>query len=248
MEFWDKLFGSKAEEEEEPPPSVVIPETFPYELESFAGRMAILELEKARRRGIDEGFTPVILGGAEDIAGIWDNAEMNETSPQDILEKSKNLDVSNWFEERQSSDPEYYRVETGPWLPDVPQDETLHAIRDSLTNKLKNPVYIAKIPTVRSWEIPAYLRLGGWDECPSPECQAAASKYWNELYGADIVAVTADTVEYFVENPPQDRAAAEKLAREQFVYCADLVHQGLGNLNNLASSLLKNPTWYFCWD
>ena len=38
------------------------------------------------------------------------------------------------------------------------------------------------------------------------------------------------------------------LAREQFVYCPDIVYQGTGTLAGLAAALLEGTTWYFWWD
>lgn len=76
----------------------------------------------------------------------------------------------------------------------------------------------------------------------------AVSRHWNEKYGAEIVAVGSDVVQYHVPRPPMSRRAAEQLAVEHFQYCTDLVHQGAGTLRGLASSLLGSDTWYFWWD
>jgi hypothetical protein len=51
-----------------------------------------------------------------------------------------------------------------------------------------------------------------------------------------------------VETRPQSRAAALDLAREQFLYCSDIVEQGVGTLSALAAALMENDWWYFWWD
>jgi len=44
------------------------------------------------------------------------------------------------------------------------------------------------------------------------------------------------------------KAAEEALAKEQFLYCSDIVEQGAGSIRNLASILLNGRAWYFWWD
>ena len=51
-----------------------------------------------------------------------------------------------------------------------------------------------------------------------------------------------------IKNPPTDRETAFKLAQEQYIYCSDIVEQGMQTLNNLAARLLNGKTWYFWWD
>ena len=48
--------------------------------------------------------------------------------------------------------------------------------------------------------------------------------------------------------PPQSPDESLALAREHCVYCADIVHQGVGSVGNLASLLRRNACWYFWWD
>jgi hypothetical protein len=73
-------------------------------------------------------------------------------------------------------------------------------------------------------------------------------KRWHEAWGAEVVGIAGDVVEMEVARPPKDRAAALALAREQFLYCADIVHQGVGSLEALGAILLGGKVWYFWWD
>jgi hypothetical protein len=41
---------------------------------------------------------------------------------------------------------------------------------------------------------------------------------------------------------------ARRLAHEQFIYCADIVHQGVQTESNLAQTLLGSGNWFFWWD
>ena len=76
----------------------------------------------------------------------------------------------------------------------------------------------------------------------------AFGKRWHEQYGAEIVSITHDVMEFTVAKPPQTKGAALALAKEQFVFCPDIVHQGVGDVAALAATLLKSNYWYFWWD
>jgi hypothetical protein len=73
-------------------------------------------------------------------------------------------------------------------------------------------------------------------------------RHWHDRYGARVITVTNDIIEFAVTRPPSTPAAANELAREQFVYCPDIVHQGVNTVGNLRASLLNSPNWYFWWD
>ena len=77
----------------------------------------------------------------------------------------------------------------------------------------------------------------------------AATMYdWERRYGAEVVSMTGSFVEMTVSRPPLDRERAMALAREQYLYCGDIVWQGTESLEALAASLIDAPVWYFWWD
>jgi hypothetical protein len=51
-----------------------------------------------------------------------------------------------------------------------------------------------------------------------------------------------------VARRPATREAALELAREQYLYCNDIVDQGTGSLSGLAASLTTDDWWFFWWD
>ena len=51
-----------------------------------------------------------------------------------------------------------------------------------------------------------------------------------------------------MEAPPVDKESAEKLAREQFIFCTDIVYQGTETIRNLAATLMNAKAWFFWWD
>ncbi|MDQ3930735.1 MAG: DUF4253 domain-containing protein, partial [Chloroflexota bacterium] len=109
-------------------------------------------------------------------------------------------------------------------------------------------VHIALVPTVANWEVPAYLKFGGWNDCPPPEQHVAVLKRWHELYGAQVVGLTHEVLELGVTRPPKDRTAALIVALEQYAYCYDIVDQGTESIAALAATLLDASVWYFWWD
>jgi hypothetical protein len=73
-------------------------------------------------------------------------------------------------------------------------------------------------------------------------------KYWYEHWGAEVVAATAGDLELQVQHPPTTSTTALELAKEQYMYCRDLVEQHTGSVGVLARLLLDSPVWWFWWD
>lgn len=111
-----------------------------------------------------------------------------------------------------------------------------------------SPISVALVPTVQPWRVPAYLGLGGWNDCPDTPEHCAVLRHWHERYGAEIAAVGDDVIELSVTRPPLTREAALALAREQYEYCADIVDQGCETYAGLAATLLRGRIWFFWWD
>src|SRR5205823_214172 len=124
----------------------------------------------------------------------------------------------------------------------------LSAHCDPLTEKPYPEVVLTVLPTAESWTAPCFLRFGNWNEVPPPEVHAALFKYWSERYGATVACIASDVVEFTVARPPKSRAEAMELANQHYVYCTDIVDQGVETLEALAATLLNAPTWYFWWD
>ena len=264
MAFWDSWFGKKrpgpgaagkpaVAAAPQPPP------TFPYPLVSVAGPQALAEWERLRVTWRPEGACPVLLGDREEVDRARAALEGEETRPEGILRAAATRTPEAFFEERLKEQQESLELDAeielkdgliaprGEW-PASPSPHTLDAHADIVTGKPKATVYIARIPTARPWEVFAYLGYGAWNDCPAPEDHVAAHRRWHERHGAEVYAVAGDVVECWVPRPPQDRDGAAALAREQYLYCADIVDQGTGTLLNLAGALKGAPAWFFWWD
>ncbi len=211
---------------------------------------------KCLEEGKKQGFIPIVVVGSE----ILDEAlEVNNEAgnTEDILSESEKLDAKDWMsktlkeceaeedinklEKKAKDNKEEFNSET------VDENEYLTTVVD-YNNLPYEKVYILKIKTDKPWELLAHIPMGGWNDCPLPEVHCSISKYWYEKYGAIPSVITYDTIEYYVENPSLDYDEIIELSIEQFAYCQDIVHQGVGDLFELSKALKGNKVWYFWWD
>ena len=102
------------------------------------------------------------------------------------------------------------------------------------------------VPAQNGWEVPAWLRYGGWNGWPPPYLHFAILLYWNEQYGADLVGMNGTSLELTVARPPQTREEAETLAGHIQSYCS--AYGEHYTLRQLAAILMESKAWSFWWD
>jgi hypothetical protein len=194
------------------------------------------------------GWWPVVLGPKAQIVRIGEDLEFNleATSPRAVVERGLALDTDEWFAEHMS-DAEPDECEWADEIEPGPNDD-FTVTRDVLSHEFYDRVTIALVPAANAWEVPAYLGIGGWNDCPDPYEQVAILRRWHERYGAEIVGYTGDVVELHVTRPVEDAGEARRLASEQYAYCSDIVDQGIGTVDALAAALVGSIVWYFWWD
>ena len=221
---------------------------FPFHTVEVSGADALQSWKYFQQLWRKEGCSAVVIGDPDDAANLAQNREFNTASPRETLEVATRIDVPEFFKDRVLAEEDYYNVEEGNWPLELaaPIEFTSHL--DLGTRKPKSKVLIAQIPTERSYEIPAYLAWGGWNECPGPAEQVAVLRHWHEKYGIEIFAITGDVLECSVDHPPMGREECIELAREQFIYCTDIVYQGVETLFALAALLQNSHAWFFWWD
>jgi hypothetical protein len=200
------------------------------------------------REDASKSVTPVIMGGKDKMNLLLDNLDADKRSPEAVIAESEGFMIDEFIQSRTSEDPEFYQEVRGKW-PLVPvQPGYLTAHTDVLSGKPLKEVCLGLVPTNSSYEVPAYLKYGGWNECPSAEEHVGILRYWHDKYGAEIIAITGDVIECTVTNPPRTKEEALALAHEQFIYCTDIVTQGVETIDALAATLLNSNYWYFWWD
>ena len=242
----------KSERQEEPVPDVplVFQRDGDLEIASCHGQHALKHLEQLRAEGRSAGFTAVLLGGDEDAKRVLENRKSAEATVEEYLRQASQVNVQNWMKAQVDEDPERFQADAGDWPEDTEGQDAgrISAHLEGRPRRPKKVVRLAKIPTARNWEAPAYMGMGGWNDCPDASVLVAFAKRWQERYGAEIVSMTFDVMEFTVANPPRTKEAALELAKEQYVFCSDIVDQGVGDVASLAAVLLGSNYWYFWWD
>jgi hypothetical protein len=223
-------------------PNKTQPVTLPFEYEIVAGKDAEARLTTLAAQG---RYVPVVLGAPERLPTLA-TLLASQGSFAEVEKDGLSLDVDKWIADTRSNDPEYFEA-NGPQSPSAPVVE-LTSVRDVLTGTYFPKVAIALCRVSHPWEVAAVLRPGGWNECPDASVHFAFFKRWHERYGAVPAAITDDVIEFTVARPPQTADDAMSLAQEQFVYCADIVHQGVQSVSTLASLLRGGGRWFFWWD
>lgn len=221
---------------------------FPFPLVAVQGRHAERAWREFHALWRLQGCSAIVVGDRNDVALLAESIELNnEKSPESILQSAADIVPGAFFEERSHElGPDALTPDRRDWPIAAPTYFSIQC--DILTKNPKPVVYLARIPTVHPWEIPAHLKYGGWNDCPAPECHVAVFKDWTQRFDLEIYGVTSDVIECAIRRPPGTKAAALALAREQFLYCTDIVFQGTESISLLAATLLDSDVWYFWWD
>jgi hypothetical protein len=208
------------------------------------------------------GYWPVILGSREDLAYHRESVGLlGGRDPRDIIARSESvyatlcaedglglLDIEIPHEARPpvGKTPHPRTVDRDPVDLGSLEPDALRTTHDILGEP--RALLLGLVPTSEGWEVPAYLNFGGYNACPEPARQVAMLRYWHHRHGADLTTLTHRSAECLLTHPPASWKQAFILAQQQFEYCEDIVASGIGNLRNLAETLMDEPHWYFWWD
>lgn len=108
-------------------------------------------------------------------------------------------------------------------------------------------VFLGLCPQAYGWQVPALLRVGGYNDHPAPWEHAALHRHWLEVWGARLVAITPSRVELLVSLLPKNWEEAFSLAQQHIDYCPDLIRAEGVNLRQMAERLRVDPLWSFEW-
>jgi hypothetical protein len=236
---------------------------FPYDL--VPGAEAETAYEAARVKGQIDGFTPLIITPA---SLQLPNLPLDRLKPKVRQAIASAPPAQEFFSERIARWSRYDEDGTRQrWLTEAPTFATvsiepahdlvdsMFTLRDATGHRPPLP-YVAeaalvRIPTPRSWEIPAYTLYGGWNDCPETAQIVAVARHWSEKYGADICAFGDGTIEFRVDRPPADLHAALDLVREHMLFCDEGANDLIASPEFFRDTLLRLPKqkyWLFWWD
>jgi hypothetical protein len=217
---------------------------------------AAVECWRAARRLVAKTkHWPLLVGNSDELARVAESLEFTDESAEQILEVARDIHADKWMQKRieeyrrdYAGFGEKFELPRGSWPGESAGMEHFTIPTDILNGEPLAEVWLLFVPAERSWEVPAFLKYGNWNECPEAAVHVAMFRHWNEHYGAEVVGMSGDVVEMSVGRPPGDKASALRLAELQYIYCADIVDQGVGTIENLAAGLLNTKIWYFWWD
>ena len=222
----------------------------------------------ARRRGMEEGFLPVLVAVDETL---WEMLILNADPESDGAEDYgfDPIQVAKYRKAALSAAPldgkTVLQSRMNDRISELEDDDmSLEEITGTMEggepgNRFLSywdydtrrtcPLILAKIPVKNPWEVFAYLPFGGWNECPDTAELMAIARYWLERYGAVPAVITHDVLECALPAPvPADQAM--ELAMEQYAFCPDAVDQGPedASIGWLADTLRQSDKWFFWWD
>lgn len=159
------------------------------------------------------------------------------------------LNIDSWGDD---GDDDIFQDEDGEedadagGSPGMPRELVSHL--DPETGEPVKVVAICILPTDHSYDAPGLLRFGGWGESPYPAEHVAIWRRWAQRFGATITAITGDSLEAEVADPPQSYDEAHELAQEFGLYCPELIHELTGSVEDLAQQLIGQTHWFFWWE
>jgi len=219
---------------------------FPFELIDTRGEEAFATWTRLKFAGRG---APVVLGHDDDVDGVVSGLHLRGSQPaEEILAAAARLrhpeNLIAWRAAVEAGYDEYSPPPVGEW-PAQPDSMPGLLVTRGLTRKT---VHIGIVPTDDWTTIPAHFCWGGWNACPPPEYHVAALRAWRDRFGAELMGLSTSCMDLRVARPPQSRADALDLAREHYVYCSDIIDQGLGTYSGWAAPVLGNEWWSFWWD
>lgn len=202
-------------------------------------------------KGKNEGFTPLIISVDDHMTERFEENGDVTLDRDDIkarrkadIESAEKLDALNIL----SANASEYEPEYGKYDDEYSGSAERFTSISDFNGGLVKEIMIALIPTNKPWELAIYAPMGGFNDCPSPDEQAAVFKYWYQKYGAVPAAVSRDVWELYVQEPISDEETAMKLAGEMYNFCYDIVEQGIETIGALAGAITDSHIWYFWWD
>lgn len=203
------------------------------------------------------GHWPVILGSPEEVRRLRERAIGG--SRIEILREAAALDVEEWFRSRRERAVAWHEAlfDRRERAREGDRDrEGLPAPVESISpprpaTVREGKVALALIPgDPEGLAVAAALGFGGSEgDCPPPPVHSRIWRDWRSAFGAEIVSLSADRVEFVVARPPTDLVEARALATRHWLYCPSRIAEtdADGALDRLASLLLRNPRWRFRW-
>lgn len=204
--------------------------------------------QEAYKRDLGNGYYPVLLEPDDYYCDFLD--EESEKHDYTSFHKWRHdalccipLDGKQILSQRLQEIKADYNEEE--WQEDIVGDDAEYEAENEL-HIGSDELWLVEVPVEHSWQVFAYIPMGGWDDCPNPEEHMAIAKYWEEQYEAKVIHISGNLVEYDLPHPIQGENL--QLAEEQYSYCPVFIEESYETLKTLENILRKATLWYFWWD
>jgi hypothetical protein len=192
------------------------------------------------------GFWPVLIPSVDDAVRSSGSA----AGPAQRLARAAGLDGAGLLNPKGTFESLNDQVQQGmlarwPEAPRRIEELALPYLPDGQPAR----VLVALVAAEHGWQVPTLLDYGDWNACPEPAVHGAVLRHWNERYGADLVCLSATTLELTLSRPPRTRLEALAFAWEYPIYCLDGMNlYDAEDVPDLAACLLDAEVVRFWWD
>lgn len=203
---------------------------------------------KKKEEGLIKGFTPIII--EEDIAGVMEEnikfiledygSFYNFTKK--CLKEYKNFNINDFFCKRKL----YYDSQEKFEILD---GDSIYEFNENLNfNDNVKKIYLGEVPTRNPYEVMAYIPMGGFGDCPDNITHISIAKLWYDEYKAVPFVISSDGLIFKCDETIKGEKDLETLAFQQYLYCGNIIWQGVETLNNLKNILSYSKFWHFWWN
>ena len=144
-------------------------------------------------------------------------------------------------------DPTRDLSQTARALPPCSPSEPPLATINPATGRPHARLLVGVMPHQEAWSAPAYLSFGGVDDNPSPAEHVGVLRWWQDQWGAELVALGPEGSDVLVRRRPSTLRQAFELAQLHLDYCPGVIELGAGDLTQLAHALMRRSIWSFLW-
>lgn len=232
---------------------------YPYQIVSGDKAEAVFEAEK--QFGAEEGFSPIII-----VPGLWfsESIKAQRRAKQGLASISERYNavfgkafladrldgLYRAFEHDAEVDSRLFDL-LQPIAAQTQPTGIMLLRQYNPSARTMETVEVAalmRIPTPHAYWIPVYLGWGSWNSVPSPLEIAAVARHWGETYGATLIAMTSDQLEFSVARKPATHQEAVALLKEHYCFAPDTYELDRSYLEQAAAELLVLDSWTFWWD
>lgn len=205
--------------------------------------------------GKKEGFTPILVALTPYVVQVLRyGLSSTESQRLEVIGRAATIDPLQFLSQRTEGAFSADMDDSSEIAKSDVEDEAATPITDFLglldyqTLEFRAPLLLLRLPTATPWEAPAWIPMGGFNDCPNPEEQIAVFRHWYYTYGAIPATASESEWELHVPSPITDRETVKKVAREQMGFCPDLALQVMDGPEGVKRNLPHSTVWYFWWD